>query len=315
MLAFFLACPAATESADPRVDELLDTVEQQAALIEDLTARLEAVEGAGYATTADVGAQLGELAELAPLLEIGGTEVALVGANLHVRSGAGATDAEPNGLGNLVVGYGENPDAMDRSGSHNVVIGAEHGYSSYGGLVAGHANTVSAPSSSVTGGDHSVASGEFSAVSGGHYHVASGTSAWAGGGTYGTASGDFAAVAGGYRNAATALSAAVAGGFENTASEEATVVSGGYRNIASGLYSSVSGGERNDATGKQASICGGSANTATAIAATVSGGYLNDATGGASSISGGYNNSATAYWSSVHGGKDVTIDADYAYGP
>ncbi|MGH7288214.1 MAG: hypothetical protein ACREI8_09390, partial [Myxococcota bacterium] len=61
------------------------------------------------------------------------------GVNVQVVSGSGATEGLVNGLGNLIVGYNEdvaqntciprvgcvNPPAI-RTGSHNLVIGAEH---------------------------------------------------------------------------------------------------------------------------------------------------------------------------------------------
>src|SRR5205085_5001627 len=72
-----------------------------------------------------------------------GTDVYFEGCNVHIQSGAGSTSGAVNGLGNLIVGYNENPNTpLDRSGSHNLVVGAFHTYSSYGGLVAGSFNTI-----------------------------------------------------------------------------------------------------------------------------------------------------------------------------
>lgn len=72
--------------------------------------------------------------------------------NLIVRDGSGST-ASSTGLGNLIVGY--NSDGRldkDRTGSHNLVIGDEHQYSSYGGFVAGIENSLHAPYASISGG-------------------------------------------------------------------------------------------------------------------------------------------------------------------
>jgi hypothetical protein len=66
-----------------------------------------------------------------------GNDVIFEGCNVHIRSGAGYTGAPVNGLGNLVVGYNEAFPDDDRTGSHNLVVGAFHSYSSSGGLVAG----------------------------------------------------------------------------------------------------------------------------------------------------------------------------------
>ncbi|MDP2308302.1 MAG: hypothetical protein Q8P18_19945 [Pseudomonadota bacterium] len=72
------------------------------------------------------------------------------GANLFVNNGAGAT-ATNNGFGNLVVGYAES-SGDTRTGSHNLVVGPLHSWSSYGGLLAGYDNVVAAPYATVSGG-------------------------------------------------------------------------------------------------------------------------------------------------------------------
>lgn len=66
------------------------------------------------------------------------SEVRITGANLRLVNGLGSTETT-NGLGNLLVGYPEPPDREEarQSGSHNVVVGTQHRFSSYGGLVVG----------------------------------------------------------------------------------------------------------------------------------------------------------------------------------
>jgi hypothetical protein len=102
------------------------------------------------------------------------------GANVHVRSGSGATDdgGTPTGLGNLVIGYDEAPQiprlpSPDRAGSHNLIVGPGHEYTSYGGLVAGTENAVSGAGASVTGGIFNLASGVAASISGGFNNEAS----------------------------------------------------------------------------------------------------------------------------------------------
>ena len=56
-------------------------------------------------------------------IENSGRTVQIAGANLQIVSGAGSTDAPPNGLGNLIIGYNEATAGQTRTGSHNVVIG------------------------------------------------------------------------------------------------------------------------------------------------------------------------------------------------
>ena len=51
--------------------------------------------------------------------------VLISGANLQVVSGAGATNADVNGTGNIIIGYDENVE-NNKSGSHNLVVGYGH---------------------------------------------------------------------------------------------------------------------------------------------------------------------------------------------
>ncbi len=166
----------------------------------------------------------------------GYTAVTFTGVNVHIRNGQGATDSSVNGLGNLVVGYDEaRTTNSDKSGSHNLVVGPEHNYSSYGGLVAGTTNTTSAKYASVSGGRFNVASGDYAAVCGGRSNYASGVNA---------------AVSGGITNQASAQYSAVSAGSNNVASAFGSSVSGGILNEASGDFSAVSGGETRSATGE-----------------------------------------------------------------
>jgi hypothetical protein len=171
----------------------------------------------------------------------------ITSANLHIRSGAGATDGDVNGLGNLIIGYNESNPSNTRTGSHNLVIGPYHSYSSYGGLVAGYYNTVSGMYSSVSGGYGGTASGTISSVSGGGYGTASGMASSVSGGGNGTASGSHSSVS---------------GGSSGTASEGGASVSGGDHGTASGMVSSVSGGQGGTASGFASSVVGGNGATA-----------------------------------------------------
>lgn len=139
--------------------------------------------------------------------------------NVQITSGAGATDAEVNGRGNLIIGYDEDikpfldqeKPGSDKSGSHNLVVGRGHNYRSYGGIVSGLDNDL-AGSYSIAAGTRNQALGSFSAVTGGQLNTASG---WY---------------------------SSVSGGFGNIASENSASVSGGQRNEAAGATASVSGG-------------------------------------------------------------------------
>jgi hypothetical protein len=166
------------------------------------------------------------------------------GANIHIESGSGATGdhGNPTGLGNLIIGYDEDPinpltgdttqglptimqssgfptplSPGDRGGSHNLVIGGGNRFTqaTFGGFVAGERNTINSFGASVGGGFFNTASGLFASVSGGNSN---------------TASADFGS--------------AVLSGYNNTASGfQGSVVIGGKGNTASGLNTVVIGGQ------------------------------------------------------------------------
>jgi hypothetical protein len=251
--------------------------------------------------------------EVALGIEVSGTpgtdgRVVFTGVNVQVIDGSGDTAGEPNGLGNLIVGYdARNSDADAKSGSHNLVVGDDHSYASFGGLVAGHDNALGGASASVPGGEGNHADGFAAAVSGGRYNAASGF---------------IASVSGGALNSATSAFASVSGGMGNVAGPGDTIevtantgdgasVSGGYRNQAQAATSSVSGGEENRATAPYASVSGGVDNDAVNYHAWVGGGGGNIALGFQSSVSGGDHGTAVATSSTVSGGKDRAAYGDF----
>jgi hypothetical protein len=213
--------------------------------------------------------------------------VVIEGANLQLLSGAGATDAEVNGLGNLIIGYSADPSELglaraERTGSHNLIVGDHHEWTSHGGVALGRQNTVSGPSAVALGGTEGVASGEASAIAGG---------------VGATASGAFSTVAGGYQGLASGKWAAVAGGVGGEASGYAATVVGGHDNLASGKWSSAVGGDSNQATGHGASAA--------------LGGWGNVAAGEGALVGGGTSNQASGELSTISGGVEVVASADY----
>jgi trimeric autotransporter adhesin len=219
-----------------------------------------------------------------------GNEITIKGANLRIVNGLGSTNCGdpadlipdcPNGLGNLIVGYNELRTesncglgpfcANTRTGSHNIVVGQYHNFSSVGGLAVGFRNEISGDFASVSGGLDSRASGSSAAVSGGQGNTASG------------------------------LAAAVNGGIGHTASGWWSSVSGGTGHTASGDWSSVSGGAGNMAVGESAAVSGGRSNTASGDAAVVSGGEFNTAGGISAVVGGGHNRTADGQFDWVAG--------------
>lgn len=167
--------------------------------------------------------------------------VRFTGVNVQIVNGTGSTygNTNANGLGNLIIGYNaqyeEEEDQVDRSGSHNLVVGDLHAYgedeggfnTAMGGVVFGYQNTIANYSASVLNGYRNTASGLRASVSGGAFNTASG------------------------------LQAAVSGGSDNTASGSRSSVSGGADNTASGSRANVSGGRNNIADGSHSSFLGG----------------------------------------------------------
>jgi hypothetical protein len=114
-----------------------------------------------------------------------GPHILITGANVHVRSGSGATDnnAAPfTGLGNLIIGYNENTiptPILSRNGSHNLVGGSLNSFSSYGAVVFGAGNSSNGAYASVLSGTGNKAVGNKSAVYGGMNQTAQNDNSYA----------------------------------------------------------------------------------------------------------------------------------------
>jgi hypothetical protein len=223
---------------------------------------------------------LGPFVNVDPNPEIGviGPNIIFSGVNIHIVSGSGRTDDNGNrtGLGNLIIGYDEDPinplfgDSLDglpimavpgapsplsygdRGGSHNLVIGGGNRFTraAAGGIVVGERNKIEGFGASVSGGFNNAASGFFTSVSGGVGNMAAG---------------QFASVSGGGFSVAGTSSPSVSGGTGAS-------VSGGGNNYARGLGASGRGGLNNVASGDFASVSGGNLNTAGGFATVVIGG-------------------------------------------
>jgi hypothetical protein len=133
------------------------------------------------------------------------------GVNLQIVNGLGKTESV-NGEGNLIIGYDEHLEKFPQTGSHNLVLGLEQSFTSYGGIVAGEFNSIDGPFDSVTGGigneasgintsvsggDNNVASFVATSISGGAQDIANAEASWVGGGRFNTAAGNFSSVFGG----------------------------------------------------------------------------------------------------------------------
>jgi len=232
-------------------------------------------------TTGDLQARVTQLEALLAHFTVEGNNLVLSGMNLQIINGEGSTGTV-NGLGNLIVGYDEtdvnkNDEPIDdKTGSHNLVIGAEHTYTSFGAIVAGADNVSEAPGASVLGGSSNTASGENAVVVSG---------------TENEAQGDDSAVLSGNNNITDedADEAAIAAGAFNRTFALDSFVGGGLSNHTRGFASSITGGEFNRTEFERTSVTGGHDNVAAAPDSTVSGGAYNRAEGFAATVSGGTN--------------------------
>jgi hypothetical protein len=252
--------------------------------------------------------------------------------NVQVVSGSGSTYGKVNGEGNLIVGYGENASSYRRTGSNDLVVGANNGWNGFGDLVAGSGDqttgdyeaafglgTTASGAYAIVGGDSNVASGTASSVMGGFANTARGAYSAVPGGQQNLAADQYSVIAGGCDNLAGTGTQprtncgtgneAILGGVTNNATGNWSAVSGGISNVSSGPYGSVSGGQFNYASGSESSVSGGEFSVASGQASSVSGGQDNGATGEDSSVSGGLTNQAEALWSSILGGFENTATA------
>lgn len=235
---------------------LLGRVRSLETALESMQADLQATQAELVATQSDLAKAQTDLADAQTKLAffrvqpaamdgLNGPNLIVEGCNVHIRSGSGDTadSAGLTGLGNLIIGYNEQPAMVvdGRLGSHNLVIGMEHEYPNYAGLVAGFRNVVSGASASVVGGNDNMASGNRSSITGGAANQASGLDT---------------SVTGGTNNEASGLFSSVSGGAVNTASGDRSSVRGGSGNEARGLFSSVSGGNGRTAAGSYDWVAG-----------------------------------------------------------
>ena len=179
------ALQEAVSNQASEISALLATVSNQTSQIVSLQAMVNSqtnqISGLDE-TVGNQAQQLGVLTNLFANFSRDGSDIYITAANLHIVNGLNSTDTT-NGLGNLIVGYNElRGTGDDRSGSHNVVVGSEENFSSYGGFVVGLENSISAA---------------FASVSGGYSNIASGVSSSVSGGNNGTASGEYSSVSGG----------------------------------------------------------------------------------------------------------------------
>ena len=121
-----LACaitvyPVLAKKDKPKNDELAERMIALEALVEEQTAAIVALTEKLACVHSDSDA----------------TNFMFHGCNVHIQNGD-STSSSANTLGNLVIGYNEDPGSTkSRIGSHNLVIGPEHEYNGTSGIIAG----------------------------------------------------------------------------------------------------------------------------------------------------------------------------------
>lgn len=149
--AFFVS----VQSLEDRLDSLETQLSQQDSVITALQSELQTA----YQTIDGLESRLTCLSYDAVTRNL-----LIEGCNVHIRDGSGDT-ASTTGLGNLIIGYNRN--SGNTTGTHNLVIGDGHGYTSFGGFVAGHNNTLASPYASVSGGEGLVVNSQSGWAAGG----------------------------------------------------------------------------------------------------------------------------------------------------
>ena len=225
---------------DIDLDEVVTTLAY--ALLQQ-QAKIDSLEG-------QLAIQLNAMAALAPLINLipvatqstysyANATWRIDGLNVQITNGSGSTHDTANGLGNLLLGYNEasgghfSSDGTlipgeDRSGSHNLIVGSGHSYTSSGGVLGGHNNTLRGIGGSALGGQSNLALGEWSSILGGLDNRSTGNHACVSGGHSNMASGDRSSLSGGLLNVSGGVATSILGGQYLQIFEQYETASGQY---------------------------------------------------------------------------------------
>lgn len=226
--------------------------------MQDLTAITAAI-AALQADNATLKAQVASLQSLLQHFSRVEDTVFITHANVKILNGTGNMRST-NGLGNLVVGYSDDPIQVRYStGSHNIAIGGNNRFTSWGSLVTGHHNIVNAPYSASIGGEYTNVNGFFGVSIAGLQGGLNGTHSVVLGGEGNGTNGDFATVVGGSANVAGGARSVVVGGAMNGTAGRESAIFGGFSNRVNELAfrSVILGGEGNSIDATYASTLNG----------------------------------------------------------
>ena len=167
MTAFNVDMEGMEGTIDAHTNQLSDVASELASVNVTLTEQGQAIEGSAdggkaneleiltiqddYLTSVDLDEieTPGVIRDFADFLSVDceAAAIRIVGANVQIVSGTGFTndDGDLTGLGNLIIGYNDSDGTEDRTGSHNLIVGDGHDWTSYGSTVLGKENLVDLP--------------------------------------------------------------------------------------------------------------------------------------------------------------------------
>jgi hypothetical protein len=277
----FQPAPVLIDSVD-----LLSVIQMMQAQINALQAQVNALESS---SVPGLGAYMS--------IDDSAHTVLVSGANLQVVNGLG-TDLSQNGLGNIIGGYNtpaSESELLERTGSHNIIVGQGHRYTGNCNLIGGQDNFASGTWGIVLGTQNDLA-GIRNVMIGGSNNQANGAVNVVLGGAANVVDGEWNVVLGGQSNQANGQKNVVLGGQENLASGGIGAIMGGRTNSITGGHGAIVGGTTNSLIGDAGSIVGGENNsigtdsTDTRYTAVVGGRYNVILEGYSNSIFGGQNN-------------------------
>ena len=201
----------------------------------ELATRVDTLENtySDAATTITSTAALAEKVKVSP-----DGDVIFHDTNVYIQNGTGNTE-DLNGKGNLFIGYNRTDGTLERSGSHNLIVGDLHSFTAHTGLVTGNENQILANYAVALGTTRSQATNEYAVAIGGEYSHVSGMYGTAIGGGFNSVSGPHSVALGGYSNLATGAFSAAAGGQSNIVHGDYATVAGGNFTLVEDLSSTV----------------------------------------------------------------------------
>ncbi len=146
--------------------------------------------------------------------------VVFAGVNVQIRNATRSTDGDPDGTGNLIIGWNEGDEDDGRTGSHNIIVGSHHDWVGHSGIAVGVDHDLLADAGATVGGEGNVVSAHGAVLIGGQDNEASGPGAVGIGGAENRLAGELSIATGGYRNDAEGAYSVVLGGSDQVADEE-----------------------------------------------------------------------------------------------